>query len=89
MPPKWTFVSPVRHEPFLRNILSVVVFFLFRNGDMKKPHRDAATHIRQVIATDYNVAFLRSLPLLRVRPKLPKNIRVLLERLHDVENAGK
>ncbi|PDT38041.1 hypothetical protein CO656_23400 [Sinorhizobium sp. FG01] len=66
-----------------------MVFFLFRNGDMKKPHRDVATHIRQVIATDYNVAFLRSLPVFRVRPELPKNIRVLLKRLHYVENAGK
>ncbi|TCN22847.1 hypothetical protein [Sinorhizobium americanum] len=56
---------------------------------MKKPHRDVATQIRQVMATDYNVAFLRSLPVFRVSPKLRKNIRVLLKRLLDVENAGK
>ncbi|OAP40187.1 hypothetical protein ATC00_04915 [Sinorhizobium americanum] len=55
---------------------------------MTKPHRDVATHIRQVMATDYNVAFLRSLPVFRVRPKLPRNIRVLLKRLHDVETQG-
>ncbi|PDT52123.1 hypothetical protein ATY30_19370 [Sinorhizobium americanum] len=66
-----------------------MVLFLFRNGDMKKPHRDVATHIRQVMATDSHVAFLRSLPVFTVIPKLPKNIRVLLERLHDVEKAGK
>jgi hypothetical protein len=56
---------------------------------MKEPQRDVATHIRHVMATDCNFAFPRSLPVFRVTPKLPKNIRVLLKRLHDVENEGK
>lgn len=56
---------------------------------MNKPYRDVATRIRQVMETDYNVAFLRSLPVFRVRPELPKNIKVLLKRMNDVENARK
>lgn len=62
---------------------------MFRTGDMNKPYRDVATRIRQVMETDYNVAFLRSLPVFRVRPELPKNIKVLLKRMNDVENARK
>ncbi|MBP2236594.1 hypothetical protein J2Z31_003108 [Sinorhizobium kostiense] len=55
---------------------------------MKKPYRDL--RIRREMATDYDVDFLRSLPVLsKVLPKLPKKIRVLLQRLQYVEKAGK